>query len=115
MSIDASNHLNTNDSGYQPKGEVTFRLNAQQQQGAVMLIWYWLNDYDGGSGDDFLSMREGRKIRYNKNGLDYFCRLVYLDQLKPGSQTANQFFTDDFTDKDGDSFTQVAGNVSCGY
>lgn len=114
MSIDKTNHLNSNDSGYKPKGKVTFKLKPEQQQGAVMLIWYWLND-DDDSGDDFLSMREGRKMRYNKNGIDYFCRLIYLDRLKPGSQTANEFFTDEFTDEDGDSYTQITGNVTCGY
>lgn len=114
MSIDKPNHLSSDDSGYKPKGKVTFRLKPEQQQGAIMLIWYWLND-DDDSGDDFLSMREGRKMRYNKNGIDYFCRIIYLDRLKPGSQTANEFFADEFTDEDGDSYTQITGNVSCDF
>lgn len=114
MALDKSNHLNSNDGGYQPKGEVTFKLNAEQQGGAVMYIWYWLNDEDD-SGDDFLSMREGKKARYNKNGIEYFYRLIYLDDLKPGSQTAYKMFRDEFTDEDGDSFTEVIGNVNCGY
>ncbi len=114
MAINEENHLSAQEGvgGYSPELEVTFRLPASIQPGAVMLIWYWLNDYDSGSGNDFLSMRNGREIRYNQNGLNYFCRLIYLDELAPG-QNSQKIFEDTFTDEGGDSFTSVTGSVNC--
>jgi len=113
LDIAESNHLTSDEGAYVPKGKVIFRLEPEQQQNAVMLIWYWLNDYDSGSGNDFLSMREGKKIRYNKNGDNYFCRIIPLGNLRPGKDTDKMPFTDEFTDDEGDSQTEVRGLVTC--
>lgn len=115
LAINEENHLSAEEGmgGYSPGLEVSFRLPATIQPGAVMLVWYWLNDYDSGSGNDFLSMRNGSQIRYNQNGNNYFCRLIYLDELAPGTQNSQKTFEDTFTDSDGDSFTSVTGSVTC--
>jgi hypothetical protein len=114
MSLDEANHLSSDEPVYKPNREVTFRLEPEQKQNAVMLIWYWLNDYDSGSGNDLLSMREGQKIRYNKNGDLHFCRIIPLGSLIPGKGSDKQDFTDEFTDDGGDSKTVVNGIVTCG-
>lgn len=112
--IREENHLSEQEgiSGYTPNLEVTFKIPGELQAGATMTVWYWLNDYDGGSGNDFLSMRGGNKGKY-KNGDFHFFRRIPLDDLKPASNTSQKRFTDTFTDSEGDSFTEVSGNVTC--
>jgi len=112
--IREENHLSEQEgmSGYSPNLEVTFRIPGEMQAGATMTVWYWLNDFDGGSGNDFLSMRGGNKGKY-KNGDFHFFRRIPLNDLKPGSNASQKRFVDTFTDSDGDSFTEVSGNVAC--
>ncbi len=70
--IKEENHLSEQEGtgGYSPNLVVTFKIPAAKQAGATMTVWYWLNDYDSGSDNDNLSMRNGNKRQYKDGNSD---------------------------------------------
>lgn len=114
LDIKAENHLSSREgeTGYNPNTSITFKVSADQRPGATMTIWYNLNDYDSGSGDDPLLMRNGQLGPYKAGGHFYY-RRIPIDDLIPGANTAPRQVTDQFTDKDGDSYTEITSNIQC--
>jgi hypothetical protein len=107
LDIKDNQHLNKNDlqhvdSEYNPNINATFTIPKDVYVGAKMIIYYWMMEYDGGSGDDFLGMRNGTIRKYNRNNIDYNVQEYYF---KGGEKTIP--FTGEFVDRDGESAIRI--------
>lgn len=90
-----------------PVNNLTFLIEPGNVTGAKVLVHYWLNDRDGGSGDDPVKMR-GRDADYLINGNKHYVQTIYLDELKRGSSIQRQA---QFVDEDGDYPFTITINV----
>ena len=70
------------------------------------MIYYWMMDYDGGSGDDFLGMRNGVMRKYNRNNLDY-----YVHEYKISGGEKQIPLSGEFVDRDGESGIKIETNI----
>ena len=113
MDIKDNQHLNKIDfkggnSGYSPNISTSFTIPKDVYVGSKIVIYYWMMDYDGGSGDDFLAMRNGNGImrKYNRNNLDYYVHEYYF---KGGEGSLNDGlpFIGEFVDRDGESAIKI--------
>ena len=110
MDIKDNQHLNQNSfndpRGYNPNIRATFTIPKEVYVGSKIVIYYWMMDYDGGSGDDFLGMRNGVMRKYNRNNLDY-----YVHEYKISGGEKQIPLSGEFVDRDGESGIKIETNI----
>ncbi|MBK7041779.1 MAG: hypothetical protein IPL09_00930 [Bacteroidetes bacterium] len=122
FAIDVKQPLNANNlrTGHIPNIEAKFLIPGNVQNGAKVIVYYWFMEYDGGSGDDFLSMQHGYKKRYNKNNIEYYVHEIpinWVSLLSNGDNKENDPTKNankksaTFVDQDGESAIQVESQV----
>ncbi|MFM9910965.1 MAG: hypothetical protein ACKVOW_16615, partial [Chitinophagaceae bacterium] len=90
-----------------PVNNLSFLIEPGNVQGAKILIHYWLNDRDGGSGDDPIKMR-GKDPDYSLDGNKHYVQTIYLDELKRGTSIQRPA---QFVDEDGDYPFTITINI----
>lgn len=98
---------NIRGSNYKPGIKSTFTIPGSAAKGARLIIYYWMMEYDGGSGDDFLTMQNGNGTMktYNKNNMRYYSSEIRLDN--PGEYDYNNPVSSVFVDRDGESAIRI--------
>lgn len=92
-----------------PNIEAQFNIPGYATNGAKVVIYYWLMDYDSGSGDDFLSMQHGYKKKYNRNNIEYYVQELTINWNATPSEPQVKAAT--FTDSDGESSITVTSKI----
>ncbi len=106
FALDQHQHLTNatfRNLNYSPNISSSFFIPAEKADRVRVVVYYWLMEYDSGSGDDFLSMQHGSKGRYNRNNIEY-----YIQEFTMNNTTDNLQKQARFVDQDGESAVDIS-------